>query len=182
MTVSAADVSAAATATLQAFLPRALALGVGGRAALPVPTSYSEVPTADAIRRVKRSVIAVSVPRVLTTERFGDGSYDATFLLSIAVWHEQAADLPLITAAADYVAAIRKTIVSHQSLGGIATQATWADESVDLLGDGLTTLSLGFGVCEFAVLVPQVVTEQPLPETGVGVSVVESTVYVNPKQ
>lgn len=179
--ISAADVSAAGSATLKAFLPRALALGVNGRPALPAPTSYSEVPTADAIRRVKRSVIAVSVPRVLSTERFGDGSYDATFLLSVAVWHEQAADLPLLTAAADYVTAIRKTILSHQSLGGIAEQTTWTDESVDLLGDGLSSISLGFGVCEFAVRVPQVVDEEPLSLTGPAPSVVESSVFVNPK-
>lgn len=179
--ISAADVADAARSTLETHLP--LVLSRLPRP-LPVPTSYSEVPTFEAIRYVKRSVIAVSVPRMASSpERFGDGSYDATFLLSVAVWHEQAKDLPLLTAAADYVLAIRKTLLSHQSLGGLAQQTTWTDESVDLVGGEGTALSLGFGICEFAVRVPQVVDETPLSPDGTdGPQVVESTVYVNPQQ
>lgn len=136
----------------------------------------------EAIRYVKRSTLAISVPRTIgSPERFGDGSYDAVWLLSVAVWHEQAADLPLLTAAADYVTAIRKTLLSHQNLGGLATSTTWTEESTDLVGDGLTASTLGMGICEFAVRVPHVVDEEPLPTDGsTGPTVTESTVYVNP--
>jgi hypothetical protein len=179
--ISAADVAAAARTTLETHLP--LALSRLARP-LPTPTSYSEVPTFEAIRFVKRSVVAVSVPNIIDQpERFGDGSYDAVWLLSIAVWHEQAKDLPLLTAAADYVTAIRKTLLSHQNLGGLATATTWTGESVDLVGDATTPVTLGFGICEFAVRVPQVVDETPLsPDDTDGPVVTESTVYVNPQQ
>ena len=180
--IGAADVASAARQTLQTHLPPRLALGVSGRAALPAPTSYEMVPTLDAILRVKRSVLAVSVPRMLgTPERFGDGSYDATFLVSVAVWHEQSPTLPILTAAADYAACVRAVMLSHQTLGGIAAQVSWTDESIDLVGDGMTALTLGLGITEFAVRVPQVADEQPLPVTGAGISVVESTVFVNPQ-
>lgn len=182
MTVSAADVSAAARLTLQTYLPAVLARGLNGRPALPAPTSYAEVPTTEAIRRVKRSLLAVSVPRTLgAPERFGDGTYDATFLLSVAVWHEQASDLPLLTAAGDYAAAVRATVLQHQSLGGLASQVVWTDESVDLVGDERSTLTLGLGICEFAVHVPQVADEQPAAAAGTEFQSIESTVFVNPK-
>jgi hypothetical protein len=184
MLVSGADLAAAARTTLQTYLPAQLAAGVSGRPALPEPTKYDEVPTFDAIRRVKRSVLAVSVPRTLSDpERFGDGSYDVVWLLSVAVWHEQKDDLPLLTAAADYVAAVRAVIVKHQTLGGIAVQSVWTGESVDLVGDEQTALTVGMGICEFAVRTPAVVDETPLPETGDDGPVVdEATVYVTPNQ
>lgn len=180
--VSAADVAAAARETLQAHLPAQLAAGIGGRPALPEPTRYDEVPTFDAIRRVKRSVLAVSVPRTIDDpHRFGNGSYDVVWLLSVAIWHEQASDLPLLTAAADYAAAVRAVIVKHQALGGIATSSTWTDESIDLIGDQQTALTLGMGICEFAVRVPNVVDETPLPDPDEpGPVATEATVYVNP--
>lgn len=180
MLVSGADVAAAARATLEAHLPRQLAVGVGGRKPVPAPTRYDEVPTFDAIRRVKRSTLAVSVPRTIgEPQRFGDGSYDVNWLLSVAVWHEQTDDLPLLTAAYDYVAAVRATLLSHQTLGGIASQVVWTDESVDLVGDEQSTKTLGLGICEFSVRVPGVVDETPLPEIdGDGPVVQEATVFV----
>jgi hypothetical protein len=179
VTVSAADVSAAARAILIAHLPARLALGVNGRAALPEPTSYAEVPTAEAVRRVKKSVLAVMVPQIIgSPERFGDGTYDVTFLLSVAVWHEQTHDLPLLSAAADYVAAIRETLLAHPTLGGLATDATWTDESVDLVGDATSVLTLGMGICEFAVRVPNVTAPEPGAVTGP--TVLDTEVFVNP--
>lgn len=163
--ISSADVADAARATLEEHLPARLA---ALPRPLPAPTRYDEVPTFEAIRRVKRSVLAVSVPRTLgTPERYGDGSYDAVWLLSVAVWHEQGKDLPLLTAAGDYNAAVRGTLLAHQTLGGIATQTTWTDESTDLVGDERSTLTLGLAICEFAVRVPNVANEDPLP-TGDG--------------
>lgn len=180
--ISGADVAAAVRVTLETHLPTALAVGVGGRPALPAPTRYDEVPTPEAIRFVKRSTLAVTAAGTMgEPERFGDGSYDAVWSLIITVWHEQAADLPLLTAAADYVTAVRKTLLSHQNLGGLATSTSWTGESVDLVGDGLTPSVLGMGICEFAVRVPQVVDETPLvPGDPAGPTVIESTVYVNP--
>jgi hypothetical protein len=162
-----------------AQLPARLALGVNGRPPLPDPTSYAAVPTAEAVRRVKRSVLAVMVPQVIgSPERFGDGSYDATWLLSVAVWHEQAPDLPLLTAAADYVAAIRGTLLAHPTLGGLATETTWTDESTDLVGDATSALTLGMGTCEFAVRVPNVTAPEPGAVTGP--AVLDTEVFVNP--
>jgi hypothetical protein len=180
--IGAADVAIAARETLRTYLPARLALGVGGRAALPAPTSYEMVPTLDAILRVKRSVLAVSVPRMLgTPERFGDGSYDAVFLVSVAVWHEQLPSLPILTAAADYTACVRAVMLSNQNLGGIASQVSWNDESIDLVGDGMTALTMGLGITEFAVRVPQVADEEPLHPVGSEFIASEATVYVNPK-
>ena len=177
MTVSGADVSAAVRTTLEAHLPDRLSRLPRP---LPAPTSYNEVPTADAIRRVQRSVLAVSVPRIIgSPERFGDGSYDVTWLASVAVWHEPTADLPLLTAAADYVAAIRATLLAHPSLGGLATDTVWTDESVDLLGDALTPKTLGFGVVEFAVRVPNVTADDP-SDGGAGPTVLTTEVLVDP--
>lgn len=182
--ISAADVSAAARTTLEAHLPTALAVGVSGRPALPAPSRYDEVPTPESIRFVKRSTLAVTVAGTSgEPQRYGDGSYDAVWSLVVTVWHEQAADLPLLTAAADYVACIRKTLVSHQSLGGFATSTTWSGESIDLVGDAQTPMTLGMGVCEFAVRVPTVVDEDPLsPGGSTGRQALTSTVYVNPQQ
>lgn len=159
--ISSADVAAAARSTLVAHLPARLA---ALPRPLPVPTRFDEVPTFEAIRRVKRSVLAISVPRTLgTPERFGDGSYDAVWLLSIAVWHEQSSTLPLLTAGGDYNAAVRGTLLEHQKLGGIASQTTWTEESTDLVGDERTNLTLGLAICEFAVRVSNVADENPLP-------------------
>lgn len=162
--ISSADVAAAARATLVTYLPPRLA---ALPRPLPAPTSYDAVPTFEAIRRVKRSVLAISVPRTVgSPERFGDGTYDALWLLSVAVWHEQAADMPLLTTAGDYNAAVRATLLAHQSLGGLATQTTWTEESTDLVGDEQSTRTLGLGICEFAVRVPNVADEEPLTASG----------------
>lgn len=159
--LSSADVAAAARATLKAHLPARLA---ALSRPLPAPLRYDEVPTFDAIRRVKRSVLGISVPRTIgRPDRYGDGGYDAVWLLSVAVWHEQTSQLPLLTAAGDYNAAVRGTLLEHQTLGGIATQLTWTDESVDLVGDETSPKTLGLGICEFAVRVPNVADENPLP-------------------
>jgi len=165
--IGAADVAAAGRVTLETHLPLLLAAGVNGRPALPNPTSYNEVPSEDAIRRVKGSVLAVIVPGLRSTpERRGDGTYDAEFILSVAVWHEQTTAMPLLTAAADYNACVRAALLSHRTLGDLAVDTTWLSESVDLIGDGLTSLSLGLGITEFSVRIPNVADEVPL--TGIG--------------
>lgn len=179
--VSSADVAAAARQTLETYLPGRLAAGVGGRPALQAPTRYDEVPTSEAIRRVKRSVLAVSVPNTLGVVRHGDGTYDAIWQLSIAVMHEQTPDLPLLTAAGDYNACVRAVLLAHQSLGGLASELEWTVESNDLLSDALTPSTLGMAVCEFAVHVPQVASEVPLTGPGAdGPEATEATVYTEP--
>lgn len=179
---SSADVTDAVRRTLQAHLPTYLAAGVNGRAPLPEPQSYAEVPTLEAIRRVKRSVLAVSAPRTLNTERSADGSYDATWLVSVAVWHEQADDLPLLTAAGDYTACVRGVLLGHSTLGGFTNYdaVTWREDSTDLVGDERSTQTLGLGITEFAVRVSDVADETPLPTVpGSGPIVLTTNVEVD---
>lgn len=177
--ISGADVALAARATLAAHLPAVLARGVNGRAALPAPESYNMVATLEAIRFVKGAVIAVSAPRTVSNERFGDLTYDASWLLAVAVWHGQTSLLPLDTAAPDYIACIRGCLLQNPTLGGFASELTWTEESTDIVGDELTPSTLGFGVCEFIVRVPGVATEEPQVSLD-GPLAVESTVFVNP--
>lgn len=150
--VGAADVAGAARAVLQQHLPAVLAAGLRP---VPAPTKYDAVPTFEAIRKVNRSVLAVSVPRTIGQPRhYSDGFYDITWLLSIAVWHEQTTALPLLTAASDYTAGVRETFRLHRDLGGLALELEFTGESIDLVGDERTTRTLGLGICEFAVRVP----------------------------
>lgn len=149
--VSTSDVGLAARATLLAHLPVHLA---GLLRPLPVPSSYDVVPTADAIRRVQGAVCAVSSNGLRQEpERRGDGGHDAWFVLNIALFHQNTAEMPLLTATGDYAAAIRECVVQHPSLGGLAQSTRWTAESVDLVGDALTPSALGLAVVEFSVLV-----------------------------
>ncbi len=157
--VSAADVSQAVRSTLEQHLPAQLA---ALPRPLPPPTSYAEVPTSDAVRRVQGAVLAVSVPGMTDRpRRHGDGSYDASWLLSVAVFHENTPAMPLLTAAADYAAAIRAVLLQRPQLGGLASSVQWTAESLDLVGDATSDRTLGLGVVEFTVDTPGVVSDQP---------------------
>lgn len=175
---SASDVGAAARETLLAHLgPHLAALP----RPLPMPSSFDLVPTREAIRRVQGAACAVSVPGLAQDpRRHGDGSHDATFILSVAVFHENTPAMPLVTAAGDYIAAIRDCLIQRPSLGGFAKQTTWTTESVDLVSDALTPLTLGLGIVEFEVLVADVLNLTP--PSGPGPSVVSTTVTVTAKE
>jgi hypothetical protein len=156
---SVTDIGAAARATLVGNL--AVHLAALARP-LPLPGSFDLVPTRDAIRRVEGAACGVSVPATSgEPRRSGDGHYDATFVLSVALFHENTSATPLLTATGDYAAAITECLVQRPSLGGVARTVDWLGQSVDLVGDALTPSTLGLAVVEFAVLVENVVDLVP---------------------
>jgi hypothetical protein len=156
---SASDIGAAARLTLATNLGAHLA---ALRRPLPLPVSFDLVPTRDAIRRVHGAVCAVSVPATAAEPvRRGDGHYDATFVLSVAVFHENTDAMPLLTATGDYAAAVIECLVQRPSLGGVARNTDWLGQTIDLVGDALSPSTLGLAVVEFAVDVPVVVDLTP---------------------
>lgn len=166
--VSLSDVGTAARATLVAHLPGHLARLVRP---LPVPSSYDVVPTADNIRRVKGAACAVSADRLRDEPtRRGDGTYDARFVLTVALFHQNGTTMPVVTATGDYAAGIRECLVQNGSLGGFAQSTTWIGESADLVGDERSSETLGLAVVEFTVHVRGVLDSAPpavLPATSV---------------
>lgn len=166
--VSLSDVSLAARSTLTTRLPAHLA---GLARPLPVPTSYDVVPTSDAIRRVQGAACAVSANALRQEpERKGDGSYDAWFVLTVALFHQNTTATPLLTATGDYAAAIRQCLEQHRTLGGLAETTRWTGESADLVGDALTPSNLGLAVVEFSVKVLNVLDQTPPAVTYVSVA------------
>lgn len=145
--LSGADVSATVRQTLLEHLPAQLA---ASPRPLPAPTSYEQVPTEEAIRRVHGSTLAV-INRGTSgsPERRADGSFDLTWTVAVVVWHQQTPALPLQTAGQDYAAAIRWTLTRH--CPALAASVEYGGESHDLVGDGLTDQTLGMSIVEFTV-------------------------------
>lgn len=185
--VSMSDLATAARLTLRRHLPAYLAanqtLGedTGGAlvllpAPLPVPTSYEQVPTREAIAPIQGSTIAVTVAGTKDLPvRHASGAYDADYVLSVAVFHEQTPDMPILSAASDYVACIRACLLQHRSLLGQATHLAWVAESFDLMGDGVGPLTLGLGVCEFTVKASAVVDDSARARPGPPGPLVQTT-------
>jgi hypothetical protein len=173
--VSASDVSIAARVTLETHLPAHLATGVRP---LPAPTSYKQVPEEQYIVSVDGSTIAIMAPGLTGQPvRSGDGSYTATWVLTVAYFHEDRDDMPLLTAAGDALAAIVECLVQHPTLGGVATSCKWTSQVTDLYRDAMSNRLLGYGIAEFEVPVRAVVGTVPPPVDGTpsdGPTVVET--------
>lgn len=176
--VSGADVAAAARDSLRAGLERLLP---HLSRPLPLPRSYELVPTSDNVRRVEGTVVAVSVPGLSgdPTEA-GIGAWRASWSLVVAVFSQDTAQTPVLTAPADYAAAVRAALLTDRTLGGFATDLDWTGESVDLLGDELTPRTLGLALVEFTVSVDDTTDPRfgpgfplvPVTTTDVGVTAV----------
>lgn len=149
--VSSTDVAEAARSSLSAGLGGLLPLLTRP---LPLPTSYALVPTSDNVRRVRGTVVAVSVPGVTGSPvEAGFGAWRAAWSLVVAVFSEDTPATPVLTAPGDYAAAVRAALLADRSLGGFASDVEWVAETVDLIGDDLTPRTLGFCTVEFVVTV-----------------------------
>lgn len=173
MTVSMADVGIAARDTLVQHLPAYLA---AFKRPLPEPESYELVPVEDSIRRVLSASLAVSVPGMTgPPTRHGNGVYDASFVLSVAVVHEDSLDAPILTAGGDYAACVADCLLDHRGLGGLAKGLVFQTWSWDLVGDQTSHRTLGLAVTEFAVTVRNVLSDSGRSRPGAGVPTVLTT-------
>lgn len=169
------DVSLSVRDMLKEHLPAQLA---AGPRVLPEPTSYEQVPTEDAIRRVFGSTLAV-VTRGTNSrpDRRADGTYDLIWDVVILVWHQQTPQMPLLTAAGDYAAAIRQVIGSH--CPALAQSIDYDGEDIDLVGDGLTDQTLGMAMVRATVRTGSVALFTPTPDLS-GPVVLTTDVQHNP--
>lgn len=175
--LSAADVSATVRATLQEFLPAQL---LDSPRPLPQPTTYEEAPTAEAIRRVHGSTLAVVTPGLRSKERFADG-HELTWGVVVVVWHQSSVAMPLLSAGGDYNAAVRRVLTDH--CPPLAQSVEYETESWDLVGDALSDRTLGMSMCEFIVRTGDTLLYTPpvpgLPDTS-GPVVLTTEVIHNP--
>lgn len=159
--LSATDVSLSVRATLIEHLPARLA---DSPRPLPEPTSYEQTPTPEAIRRIAGSTLAVIVPGLRgEPERFAEG-HELTWVVNVAVWHQQTGQMSLLTAGGDYAAAVRRTLLDH--CPAVASDVDHVTESWDLMGDGLTEQTLGMSIVEFAMRTPDSLLYATSPDTS----------------
>ena len=153
--IGPADVADAAEATLRLWLPSTLhELGHAKGIALPEPSDYRQVPTADAILAVEDVTLAVACPGVTgDPHKSGRGALSATYVLVVSAFVRGPDYRETSQLVSAYGVAIRTVLLQHPSLGDFASSTTWTAEDVAPVGDSKSARTLQLAAEEFAVVV-----------------------------
>lgn len=151
MTLTLSDLALAVRSTLTTHLPAHLADLSRPR---PAPATWHLVPTSDNIRQVKGVAGGVSANSPSEPpKRRSDGGYDAWCRVDVFLFHENKPAHPVDLAPADYAAAMAGCLVHHSSLDGFASGFELTTFDSTLVGDGLSSQTLGLATVECSFLV-----------------------------
>jgi hypothetical protein len=161
-----AQLAASIEAQLRTWLPSVLReLSEAHGLDLAEPEAFELVLTAEAVRHVDRTTIAVAVPGLTRTPAMGrDGLYDATYGVIVSVYTRPATGdyAGVLRAASGYAVAVRTALLQHRPVE-VADLIWTAEDVIPVAGDALSTRTLGLAVVEFDALVPGVADERAGP-------------------
>lgn len=169
--VTADDVALAVEAVLVENLP-----GFATQAGLvlgPV-TTWEQVPTLPALTSAIVPVGAISSPGLTAPPtRRGDGSWDATWRITVGVWDRDTSFRATAARARRWGALVRAVVLCHPDLGGLASRVGWVSEDYDEIPNQGAARTLGGCVVGFDVFVEDVL--DPFSFTPAAGPVVQST-------
>lgn len=166
--VGSVHVAAAAERTLLDRLPGTLVeLRPEYGVELPDPEEYQLATTADAVRLVDRTAVAVVSPGLVRPPELAeDGVYAGTFGLVVSVFTRGDDYVTTLVQAGAYALAVRAAVGQDNTLGGFARSSVWtAEEVVPVAGSGESSRTLGLAVVEFEVTVDAVLDTRGTPDS-----------------
>lgn len=163
--IGAHEVTKAAAATLTTWLPSVLdEVNQAKGLELADPSSFEQVPTADAVRQIDGTTVAIAAPGLIgEPHRSGRGEWSATWAVVVTVFTRQDDYASTLAAASAYGVAVRTALLQHPTLGGIASAVDWTAEEIAPVGDPATARTLALCSLEFAVTVPEVLDDSAAP-------------------
>lgn len=163
--IGADDVCAAYETTLQQWLPSVITEEAAYKNLdpLPVPATYEQLPDEAALNTAKFPALIVSSPGLSTRpEKLGTGLYKPLWDVVVSYVirgnsYRQTANLTR-----RYATVIRTAIMQHATLGGVAEDTVWLDESYARLPANVAR-SIAMGHVTFASLIPGVLDDTAGP-------------------
>lgn len=164
--IGAEDVTEAVRATLAAHLAAVLArLAVEGKPNLPPPAAVDTLPTFDAARLQTLPLVVVSVPGLSAGDaaprRDGRGRVSATWSAVVTVAVRGEGYAATLRAAQTYATAVRGALLTHPTLGGLASGVAWVAEEYDRLAP-VDARTIGAAFVQVDVTIPDVLAPRPV--------------------
>jgi hypothetical protein len=165
---SASLLEQAAATLLSGLLPAygaAVADQLGWSAAPPPPRSYTCSAQLDRFAEDQLPAVVIVSPGTIGPPELHSGTYDAVYGLVVGVYCSGSTDRATHDLVRLWCAAIRACLVQSPSIGGVASDLRFVDESYDQV-DIEARRSLGAGVCGFEARVNSVVDANAGPLVG----------------
>lgn len=94
--------------------------------------TWEQVPTLRALSTAVVPAGLITSPGLVEAPlRRGDGSHDATWRVMVGIWDRDATYRLTASRARRWAAAVRTTMLAHQSLDGVASGLRWVSEEYD---------------------------------------------------
>lgn len=171
--VSVDELLVAVETTLRAHLAATVeALGFEDLGAIK---DWQQLPTADSIATADLPAVTVTSPGLAELpNRRADGTFLTTWRVSIGIYARGRDHADTQARVRNWCAAIRTTLLTRKSLGGIASSMTWKGEDYALIPGRSSARTFGAGEVDLDVTVTVTTDPTTLPvvtTTGTNVSV-----------